>query len=57
MTDSGDVSSIKDVDILELLRVGSSCQSEHILSYMILIALNYFEQFPREILTSWLSLR
>lgn len=42
MTDSGDVSSIKDVDILELLRVGSSCQSKHKLSHMILIALNDF---------------
>lgn len=28
MTGSGDVSSIKDGDILELLRVGSSCQPE-----------------------------
>lgn len=28
-TDSGDVSSIKDVDMLVLLRVPSSCQPEH----------------------------
>ena len=28
MMDSGDVSSIRDGDILELLRVGSSCQPE-----------------------------
>ncbi len=32
MTDSGDVSSTKEVDILELLRVASSCQPEDILS-------------------------
>lgn len=28
-TDSGDVSSIKDVDMLVLLRVPSSCRPEH----------------------------
>lgn len=37
MTDSGDVSSIKDVDMLELLRVGSSCQSQLVFSRTILM--------------------
>lgn len=34
-TDSGDVSSIKDVDMLVLLRVPSSCQPEHIDHYVM----------------------
>lgn len=34
-TDSGDVSSIKDVDMLVLLRVPSSCQPEHIDYYVM----------------------
>lgn len=46
-TDSGDVSSIKDVDLLVLLRVPSSCQSEHIDYYVMSHFTKWFVFFER----------
>lgn len=46
MTDSGDVSSNKDVDMLVLLRVPSSCQLQQIFHHAIISTTLYqFKQF------------